>query len=66
MKVFQYCVIYSPNEAAKKDGKKAELIVPVKTILANDIQQANLLVAREVPEEYLDRLDQIDVAIRPF
>ena len=66
MKIYQYAVILHPSEKEKKDGKKSELIVDLRSVLAADDKAAMVLAARAIPEEYIAKLDRIEVAIRPF
>ena len=67
MKLFQYAVIYVPKEEeGKKRSEKPKVVVDITSVLAADQQQATLLAARAIPEEYLDRLDRLEVAVRPF
>jgi hypothetical protein len=61
MKVFEYIVIY--NNTNKKESK---ILVPTKTILASDLQKANMLAARDIPPVYLSKLENIEVVVRPF
>lgn len=62
MNLFEYAVIYTP----KSENEPAKVLVPVTTVLANSKENATLIAARSIPEEYLDRLDQVKVAVRPF
>lgn len=66
MKLFEYVAILHPTEDEKKAGVKSSLIVPITPALAKDAEQATLLAARAIPPEYIDRLEQIEVAVRPF
>lgn len=63
MKIFEFAAIYVPKG---KDAAKAEIIVKPTTILAKDDKQAGMLAARALPEEFLNRLDDIEIAVRPF
>lgn len=70
MKLYEYAVIFHPN-ATKEDrdaGKAARsiLVVPVTQVLAKTEQEASMLAARAIPAEYADRLDRVEIAIRPF
>lgn len=62
MKVYEYVVFYSPSEKTEK----SKIIVPLTTILANDDKQAAMLAARAIPEDYVSRLDEVEIAVRPF
>ena len=66
MKIYQYAVMLHPTEDDKKAGKTSLIIVPVTTVIAQNDQAAILLAGRAIPEEYLDKLDRSEVAIRPF
>lgn len=65
-KVFEYIVVYHPNEKAKKAGEKAKLVVEKQSILAQREQEAAIHAARTIPEEYLDKLEDVEIIVRPF
>lgn len=66
MNLFEYAVIWTPKK--KKDGEtpKSELIVPVKTVLAESQAVATMMATREIPKAYENKLDEVQVAVRPF
>lgn len=71
MQIFEFAVVYHPEKGEKKsdDGKsqrRSEIIVKPTTVLAKDQAAATLLAAREIPAEYVDKLDRVEVAVRPF
>lgn len=70
MKLFQYAVIYNPlpTEEQVKTGEKpaSKLLIPITSVLANDEKQASMLAARAIPDAYTDKLDQVEIALRPF
>lgn len=66
MKLYQFAVILHPTDKEKKDGKRSELLVDLKTILAASDQEAMIYAARSIPETHLDKLDRCEVAVRPF
>ncbi len=63
MKIFQFVAFYLPDEESQD---KPQIIVEPKTILAKDEKQASMIAARAIPEQYIDKLDQIEIAVRPF
>jgi len=65
-KLFQYAVLFHPTEEEKKVDEKSKVIVELTTVLAVDEKTAAILAGRDIPEEYLDKLDQVEVAIRSF
>jgi hypothetical protein len=67
VRLFEYAVILQPKE--DKDGEEIEpgkLIVDPATILAKDPDQAGMIAARAIPDEYMDKLDRLSVVVRPF
>lgn len=67
MRIFEFAAIYLPHE--RDDGKtpeKARIIVQPTTILAKDEKQAAMLAARALPEDFVDKLDEVEIAVRPF
>ena len=66
MKLFQFAVLLHPSEEEKKAGKQSQIIVEVRTVLAQDQNAAVIQAARQIPEEYMDRLSRLEVAVRPF
>lgn len=69
MQLFQYSILYVPKKkSSDKTSKtdKAQVLVKVTDVLAEDAQQATILASRAIPEAYLDRLDEVQLAVRPF
>lgn len=64
MKLFEYSIIFVPSKTSAE--KKAKVIKPITSVLAEDSGQVNILAAREIPTEYLDDLGSVQVAVRPF
>ncbi len=66
MKLFQYAVILHPTEDEKKAGKSSTLILGVQTVLAQDQNAVVIQAARAIPQEQMDKLERLEVAVRPF
>jgi hypothetical protein len=66
LQLFQYAVIHHPTEKEMKKGAKSEVIVEPTTILAETEHIASMKVVRKIPKEFDDKLEQLDIAIRPF
>jgi hypothetical protein len=67
MKLFEYAILLHPK--AGKDGQttgKTTILTKPTTLLAKDEKQVGMLVARQIPEQYVDRLELIEVIVRPF
>lgn len=69
-KIFEYAVLHHPvatkEQQERGDKPKSTLIVDVKRVLANNEKEAAMLAARDIPEEYTDKLDRVEIALRPF
>ena len=65
-RVFEYVVVYHPDEAAKKKGDKARVVVEKQTVLAMRDQEVAIIAARTIPEDLLDKLEDVEIIVRPF
>ncbi|MHC5012124.1 MAG: hypothetical protein ACYTG6_14450 [Planctomycetota bacterium] len=66
MKLYEFAILYIPDAKAKKDGERPKILVEPQYVLAPDDHSAGLLAGRQIPEAFLDRLDQVQVPVRPF
>lgn len=65
MKLYEFCVIYRP--AKEKDvEQKPVLLVDVTRVLAGSEKEAGMMAARAIPESHADKLDRLEIALRPF
>lgn len=64
--LYQYAVLWHPNDQQAEAGEKTIVLVEPDTLLASDQNSAFIQASREIPDEYLDALDQIDILVRPF
>lgn len=66
-RLFQYAVLLQPTVEEHETGKKAEIVIPpTKFFLAANESEVVMLASREVPQEYMDKADRLEVAVRPF
>lgn len=66
MKLFQFAIIFREVDKDNKPTGKGKIIQEPKSVLAADEKAVLLQAAKLIPEEYSDKLEQIDIAIRPF
>lgn len=70
MKIFQYAVIYHPlptkEQQERGERPRSEIVVPIESIVARDEKEVAMLASRSIPEKYADKLDRLEIAIRPF
>jgi hypothetical protein len=64
--LFQYAIILNPTVDEAKAGVQPRLLKDITTKIAVNQQAAMMSAAREIPAEYEDELDRVEVAIKPF
>jgi hypothetical protein len=68
--LFEYAIIYQPKERTDANGNDttppAVLLVEPTRILVRDEKEAGIQAARRIPDEYLSKLDEVEIALRPF
>lgn len=65
-KLYQYVAFLRPTEDEEKAGSIGQVIVQPTTILSVSDQAASILASRAIPEAFIDKIDRIEVAVRPF
>lgn len=66
-KLFQYAILFHPTKKEiEEGGLKPKVVVDLKTILSETQESASMAAAMDIPSEYKDQLNQIQIAIRPF
>jgi hypothetical protein len=70
MKIFEYAVLYHPlptkDQIERGEQPRSLLVVDVTRVVAKDQSEVQMLAARAIPEEYTNKLDRLEVAVRPF
>jgi hypothetical protein len=72
-KLYEYALIHHPRPVKAKDGEpypalpKSKFINGgVKQVIARDDKEVGMVAAREIPDEFMDKLDEVEIVIRPF
>lgn len=69
-RLFEFAVLYHPAPKFDKNGnetrERSKLIVPVEHALVSSEQEALILASRKIPDEYLEKLEEVEIAVRPF
>lgn len=70
-KLFEYAVLFHPKE--KKDAagnpleeKKSIIVTDLTRVLAVSDKEVAMLAAKAIPNDYDDKLEQVEIVIRPF
>lgn len=64
--LWQYVIILHPTNSEKEKDEKPKIIVPLTTIYAVSQDSAGMLAALDIPEQYKQNVDRIQIALRPF
>lgn len=62
MNLFEYVIVYMP----KAEGLDPKILVKPTTILSESEQVVRMEAVFQIPEEYKDKLKDINIYIRPF
>ncbi len=67
-KLFQFAVLYHEkiDKGNNKEETKSKIIIDPKTILAIDDKVALLQIAKQIPDEFQDKLQDVEILLRPF
>lgn len=69
-KLFEYALLYHPKQTKEQldlgEQPKSELLAPPVSLLAGTEAEVGVVAARAIPEKYLDKLDDVEIVIRPF
>ena len=67
-KLYEFAVLFNPPKTVngQDNTDKPKVIVQPQTLLADSDSEAQIKAARAIPEEFIDRLDQVEIALRPF
>jgi len=68
--LYEYVVIHHPKAkkdvAGNEEPVKSKIITDVTRVLAATPEEVSILAGRSIPEEYLDKLEQVEIKVRPF
>ena len=69
-RLFEYAVLFHPKptkeQFERSETPKTVIVTNVTTVLAGSEAEVSILAARQIPEMYLDKLEDIDINVRPF
>ena len=69
-KLFEYAVLYHPKATKEQNERgespKSEIIVDLTSMLAVDEKQVGMIASRAIPDQFTDRLEDIEIIVRPL
>jgi hypothetical protein len=71
MKLFEYVILHHPKVVKDAQGNETQgpdklLNGVVKQVMAVSEKQVAMLAAREIPDAFLDQLEEVEICVRPF
>jgi CxxC motif-containing protein len=68
--LFEYVVIHHPKPRKDEHGNTvtdpSKLITNVERTLATSSEHVSIQAARSIPDEYINRLDEVEIVVRNF
>jgi hypothetical protein len=69
-KLYNVAVLFHPaltkDTAGNPIEKKSEIVIAPKYILAIADEHARILLGREIPEKYIDKMFELEFIVRPL
>jgi hypothetical protein len=69
-KLFERAVLYHPRPTKEQrdagETPKSVVVMKPDYILASSDQEVSIQTARALPEEYLAKLEDVEILVRPF
>jgi hypothetical protein len=66
VKLYQFVIFFIPTEKEEEEGLSTKILVDVTNVLACSDQEVLIKASRTIPEEYLTKLSQVNIVVRPF
>lgn len=66
LRLFTYCVLQHPTKEELDKGVSIKMLIEPTNKLASDEKSLSMHIARALPEEVINKLEQIEIIIRPF
>lgn len=68
--LFEYAVLFhgKTTKVMQEQGIEPEskMLVDVTRVFARAPNEVAIIAAKKIPDEFLDKLDQVEIVIRPF
>jgi len=69
-KLFEYAVLYHPKPTKEQNDRgetpKSEVLIVPTSVLAASPDQVSVLASRAIPESHVDKLEDVEIVVRPF
>ncbi len=69
-KLFEYAILHHPKVVKDQAGNETQgldtIIKEPTYVLAGNEKEVAMRAAREIPETYLTKLEEVEICVRPF
>lgn len=71
-RVFEYAILHHPRPKKAKEGepedrpKSVFINGGIQHIIAKDETEVGMIAARHIPDEFMDKLDEVEIVVRPL
>lgn len=65
-KLFMYVVVLNPTAKEQEDGIRPKVISKLEVMFADNDAQVRVKAAMDIPEEYRNKQEQIEILVRNF
>jgi hypothetical protein len=69
-RLFTYAVLYHPkvvkDTAGNEIQEKSSILAGPTSIVATTDAEVQIIASRSIPDNYLDKLEQIEIVVRPL
>lgn len=69
-KLYEFAVLHHPTPEKGPDGKdkavKSSIVVQPTSVLAGSPDEVSIMAAKKIPDDYNDKLDEVEIVVRPF
>jgi hypothetical protein len=69
-KLYTYCVLYHPKPSRDAGGNDttppSQILIKPTDVLAQDDKTVAMIATRQIPKEYEDKLELLEIIVRPF
>lgn len=66
VKLYEYALIFTGRKDKEGGYLQEPELLDFERVLARDEAQATIIASRAIPETFMDQLERVEIAVRPF
>ena len=64
--LYEYAILHHPRPVKDEKGVASSIIKQPTFVMAASDKEVGIKASREIPDSYLDKLEEVEICIRPF